>query len=90
MSITFEDGKVAERFNAAVLKTVEGASPPRVRISVSPPLKQKMHPCGAFFVLNNEMKDSNSEERVRLQDKGRREYAGQPMADCRSERSEAK
>jgi len=49
-----------------------------------------MHPCGAFFVLNNKMKDSNSEERVRLQDKGRREYAGQPMADCRSERSEAK
>ena len=31
-------GEVAERFNAAVLKTVEGASPPRVRISASPPI----------------------------------------------------
>ena len=30
-------GEMAEWFNAAVLKTVEGAIPPRVRISVSPP-----------------------------------------------------
>ena len=29
---------MAERFNAAVLKTVEDASPPRVRISASPPI----------------------------------------------------
>ena len=34
-------GEVAEWFNAAVLKTVEGASPPRVRISASPPIKKK-------------------------------------------------
>lgn len=33
-------GEVAEWFNAAVLKTVEGASPPRVRISASPPIKK--------------------------------------------------
>ena len=31
-------GEVAERSNAAVLKTVEGLSPPRVRIPASPPL----------------------------------------------------
>ena len=30
-------GEVAEWFNAAVLKTVEGAIPPGVRISPSPP-----------------------------------------------------
>ena len=30
-------GEVAERSNAAVLKTVEGLSPPRVRIPASPP-----------------------------------------------------
>src|SRR3990167_6223612 len=30
-------GEVAERSNAAVLKTVEGATPPRVRIPASPP-----------------------------------------------------
>ena len=29
---------MAERFNAPVLKTGEGATPPRVRISLSPPL----------------------------------------------------
>lgn len=33
-----DTGEVAERFNAAVLKTVEDASPPRVRISASPPI----------------------------------------------------
>jgi hypothetical protein len=32
-------GEVAERSNAAVLKTVEGLSPPRVRIPASPPNK---------------------------------------------------
>lgn len=30
-------GEVAEWFNATVLKTVEGATPPRVQISASPP-----------------------------------------------------
>lgn len=30
---------MAERFNAPVLKTGEGATPPRVRISLSPPFK---------------------------------------------------
>ena len=30
-------GEVAERFKAAVLKTVEGLPPPRVRIPASPP-----------------------------------------------------
>lgn len=30
-------GEVAERLKAAVLKTVEGAIPPRVRIPASPP-----------------------------------------------------
>lgn len=36
-----DTGEVAERFNAAVLKTVEDASPPRVRISASPPIVVK-------------------------------------------------
>ena len=35
-----EYGEVAERFNAAVLKTVVGASLPGVRISPSPPLNK--------------------------------------------------
>lgn len=34
-------GEVAERFNAAVLKTVVGASLPGVRISPSPPFHEK-------------------------------------------------
>ena len=34
-------GEMAERFNAAVLKTVVGASPPGVRISLSPPIKKE-------------------------------------------------
>ena len=35
---------MAERFNAAVLKTVEGATLPGVRISLSPPiLKPRLH-----------------------------------------------
>ncbi len=34
-------GEVAERFNAAVLKTVVGASLPGVRISPSPPFQRK-------------------------------------------------
>ncbi len=33
-------GEVAERLKAAVLKTVKDASPSRVRISTSPPLRQ--------------------------------------------------
>ena len=43
-------GEVAEWFNAAVLKTVEGASPPRVRISASPPMKEKRPFEVVFFV----------------------------------------
>ena len=35
-SRTLQHGEVAERSKAAVLKTVEGATPPRVRIPVSP------------------------------------------------------
>ena len=35
-------GEVAERFNALVLKTSEGESLPRVRISPSPPLENDM------------------------------------------------
>jgi hypothetical protein len=31
-------GEMAERLKAAVLKTVEGSYPPRVRIPVSPPV----------------------------------------------------
>ena len=34
-------GEMAERFNAAVLKTVEGATLPGVRISLSPPIKKR-------------------------------------------------
>ena len=41
---------MAEWFNAAVLKTVEGASPPRVRISASPPIVKKPGYSGFFFV----------------------------------------
>ena len=58
MGITFEDGKVAERFNAAVLKTVEGASPPRVRISAFPPIKNIDLVSVFFFV--DEKRDKNS------------------------------
>ena len=32
-----KDGRVAERFNATVLKTVVGSRPPLVRISPLPP-----------------------------------------------------
>src|SRR5207244_3854062 len=35
--LIIEDGGMAERFNATVLKTVMGASPSRVRIPVPPP-----------------------------------------------------
>tara|TARA_B100000886_G_scaffold39515_1_gene24441 strand:+ start:1703 stop:1822 length:120 start_codon:yes stop_codon:yes gene_type:complete len=34
-------GEMAERLNALVLKTSKGATPSRVRIPVSPPLKNK-------------------------------------------------
>ena len=44
-------GEVAEWFNAAVLKTVEGASPPRVRISASPPMKEKRPFEVVFFCI---------------------------------------
>ncbi|ABX77403.1 hypothetical protein COXBURSA331_A1335 [Coxiella burnetii RSA 331] len=40
MVIDFK-GEVAERLNATVLKTVEGATPPRVRIPPSPPVKNQ-------------------------------------------------
>ena len=74
MGITFEDGKVAERFNAAVLKTVEGASPPRVRISAFPPTK-KHRPCvGVFLLMESEIR--TLERRVRRQAKGGRKNAG--------------
>ena len=51
-------GEVAERLKAAVLKTVEGLNPPRVRIPASPPYKQKAVPCGPFFVctVGNEIR----------------------------------
>ena len=42
-------GEMAERFNAAVLKTVEGATPPRVRISFSPPVKKAPLKRGVFL-----------------------------------------
>ena len=41
---------MAEWFNAAVLKTVEGATPPRVRISFSPPIKKAPRE-GCFFII---------------------------------------
>ena len=48
-----DTGEVAERFNAAVLKTVEDASPPRVRISASPPIVvQKALVTQGFFVVS--------------------------------------
>ena len=47
-----DTGEVAEWFNAAVLKTVEDASPPRVRISASPPIVvQKALLMQGFFVV---------------------------------------
>ena len=48
LRITYTDGEVAEWFNAAVLKTVEGATPPRVRISASPPIRKKPGSSGFF------------------------------------------
>ena len=48
-----DTGEVAEWFNAAVLKTVEDASPPRVRISASPPIVvQKALVTQGFFVVS--------------------------------------
>gem|GEM_PF-5385452 len=38
-------GEMAERFNAAVLKTVEGLSPPGVRIPLSPPFLRVRDDC---------------------------------------------
>ncbi len=37
INICLSNGEMAERLKATVLKTVEDASPPRVRIPVSPP-----------------------------------------------------
>ena len=66
---------MAERFNAAVLKTVVGAIPPRVRISAFPPtIKDALR--GVFFV-DKLSRDENSGKRVRRGGAGRREYAGQ-------------
>ena len=47
---------MAEWSKAAVLKTVEGASPPGVRIPISPPVVNCTHPrenekCVQFFIL---------------------------------------
>lgn len=42
---------MAEWFNAAVLKTVEGASPPRVRISASPPITNSILSRVEFFFV---------------------------------------
>ena len=51
-----DTGEVAEWFNAAVLKTVEDASPPRVRISASPPIVvQKALLMQGFFVVSTEL-----------------------------------
>ena len=51
-----DTGEVAEWFNAAVLKTVEDASPPRVRISASPPIVvQKALLMQGFFVVGTEL-----------------------------------
>ena len=51
-----DTGEVAERFNAAVLKTVEDASPPRVRISASPPIVvQKALDYQGFFVIHSKI-----------------------------------
>lgn len=44
-------GWVAERSNAAVLKTVVGASPPGVRIPPHPPGIKKAPQTGCFFIL---------------------------------------
>ena len=46
-------GEMAERFNAAVLKTVVGASPPGVRISLSPPIKKRGR-SSSFFSFKTE------------------------------------
>jgi hypothetical protein len=62
-------GEVAERSNAAVLKTVEGLSPPRVRIPASPPINDltrfnKVHETrilqgiAGFFMSNEVQQDT--------------------------------
>ena len=53
-------GKVAERFNAAVLKTVEGASPPGVRISPFPPTKKST--LAVLFLCLNKIRFELTEE----------------------------
>lgn len=40
INFTFAPGEMAERSNAAVLKTVDRVSGPGVRIPLSPPVKQ--------------------------------------------------
>ena len=48
---------MAEWFNAAVLKTVEGATPPRVRISASPPIKKPDFDVRLFFFYGEDASD---------------------------------
>ena len=76
-----KNGKVAERFNAAVLKTVEGASPPGVRISPFPPTKKRRLNAGVFLLMGGRFE--RTEKGVRPQAKGERERAGRPAADER-------
>ena len=56
---------MAEWFNAAVLKTVEGASPPRVRISASPPFTKKHLLQVLFLEIRGEQEEELWEKRVR-------------------------
>ena len=63
-------GEVAEWFNAAVLKTVEGASPPRVRISASPPLKNPEHKFRIFLLTYQFSAFYAAEEEYQANDDG--------------------
>ena len=58
---------MAERFNAAVLKTVEGATLPGVRISLSPPMSAPFE-TGLLFLITGRFELPG--KGVRLQVKG--------------------
>ena len=68
-------GEVAEWFNAAVLKTVEGATPPRVRISASPPIVEQAPVYAGVLLYTHE----NSGRGVRRRMRGTRACAGEPL-----------
>ncbi len=62
LTLAFYIGRVAERFNAAVLKTVEDGSPPGVQI---PPLPPKIHESqGEFFGIHSFLQGSREKHQL--------------------------